>query len=330
MVASANADFMIWPLALKVLFGLALLTVGAERFIVGASAFGKKCNIPPIIIGMLLVGFGTSLPECLVAWLAAIKQHPAIGIGSAIGSNITNIGLVLGISALIIPLRMHSRLLKREFPWLVFVGFLVFFMLRDAYFTRADGIALLCLLVVNLFWICYWVPKHDSADILTREFRATTTVHISLFLIAIYIVLGLAAMLYGADLTVVNASRLASYFGVSELVIGLTIIAVGTSLPELAATIISAIKREHDIAVGNVIGSNIFNLLGVMAGPAIIAPGRVSKLLVTRDIPFMLALTLVLWLFAFLPPRRGQVGRLPGLVFLLSYIGYLYFTVSRV
>ena len=315
---------MIWILVLKILFGLVLLTAGAERFIVAASALGKKFSVPPIIIGMLLVGFGTSLPECFVAWLAAIKHHPEIGIGSAIGSNITNIGLVLGVSALLVPLRMHSKLLKREFPWLIILGFLILFMLRDQFLTRTDGIILLSLLAVNLFWICYWIPKHDNSDILTSEFRDTPCKQRNMFYISGFIVLGLAAMLYGAELTVVNAEALARFFGVSELVIGLTVVAVGTSLPELAATIISALKHEHDIAIGNVVGSNIFNLLGVIAGPALLAPGRVSKVLYTRDVPFMLALTLVMWLFAFLPPRRGQLGRMTGLVFLLAYVGYLY------
>ena len=145
-----------------------------------------------------------------------------------------------------------------------------------------------------------------------------------MYIILLFIVGGVFALGLGADMIVRSSINLANIYKISGYFIGFTVVALGTSLPELAATVISAVKHEHDIAIGNIIGSNIFNLLGVMAGPALLSPGPINKAVVTRDIPFMLALTLVLWLFAFLPPRRGQVGRLPGLVFLLGYVGYLY------
>jgi cation:H+ antiporter len=316
---------MISTLLFKIIIGLGLLTVGAERFIVGAASLGKRFSVSPIVIGMLLVGFGTSLPEGFVAWLAAAKGHAQIGMGSAIGSNIANIGLVLGISALLVPLRMHSKLLKREFPWLVMLGFLILFMLRDGVLSRIDGVILLILFALNIFWICYWIPKHESNDIMQSEFQDTPIQKISLFKITVFIAFGLVAMLYGADLTVISASAMAVHFSVSPLVIGLTVVAIGTSLPELAATLISLSKGEHDIAIGNVVGSNIFNLLGVLAGPALLAPGPVAVKLYERDVPFMLALILVMWLLAFLPPKRGTLSRFAGFVFLSSYLAYMYY-----
>lgn len=314
---------LFWSIS-QLIAGLLLLLLGADRFIVGASRIARMLRLPPLLAGMLLVGFGTSLPEFLVSVSAAWQHHAPLAVGSAIGSNITNIGLVLGFSALLVPLRVHSRLLRREMPWLMFLGWLIFWMLRDGVINRFDGVVLALLLMVNLWWLFYWVPKHARQDPLNKEFTEALPQESHTAVSLFFFVIGFLLLVWGSKWCVAGAVALATHWHVSQLVIGLTVVAVGTSLPELAASVLSAWRGDHDIAVGNVIGSNIFNLLGVMAAPALLSPGLVSKSLFYRDIPVMLLLIALLWLFSCLPPRRGMLGRGSGILLLTVFGLYFY------
>lgn len=308
---------------LAIVAGFAVLIWGADRFIDGAANIATNFGVAPLIVGLTIVGFGTSAPEMLVSALAAFDGAPAMGIGNAIGSNITNVGLVLGITILVAPLVVHSDTLRREFPVLALVMLLALVLMLDGNLSRLDGSILFAGFILTLAGMAWLAIKgHGHDDPLEQEFeqeytqaKMTTGKAVWLFII------GLAGLLAGSKSLVWGATGIAHMLGVSDLIIGLTIVAIGTSLPELAASVISALKNEHDIAVGNVLGSNIFNLLAVLAMPGLIAPSDVDSMLFYRDFPFMIGLALALFLFARFC-SQGRIGRGAGTLMLLVYIGY--------
>lgn len=305
-----------------IVVGFAILIWGAERFVDGAANIATNLGVPPLIVGLTIVGFGTSAPEMLVSALAAVDGSPAMGIGNAIGSNITNIGLVLGVTTVITPLFVHSDTLKREFPLLAFVMLLALALMWDGTLGHVDGIILFAGFLLTLAGMAYLAFRTNGSDPLEQEFEkeyASPTMNSGKA--TMLFIIGLVALLIGSKSLVWGASGIAHLLGVSDLVIGLTIVAIGTSLPELAATLVSALKEEHDIAVGNVLGSNIFNLLAVLAMPGLISPSVLDPMLLKRDYVVMMLMTFGLYLFARFC-SRGRIGRTAGAVLLIGYIAY--------
>jgi cation:H+ antiporter len=281
---------------LAVLAGFVALTWGADRFVVGAAATARNLGMPTLVIGLTVVGFGTSAPEILVSSMAAWQGNTSLAVGNALGSNITNIALVLGATALITPLRVHSSVLRREFPVLMAIMLFTLALLTDGRLDRHDGLLLLAGLAVAM-------PLS----------RALT-----------WLLIGLLVLLGSARILVWGAVEIATLFGVSDLVIGLTIVAIGTSLPELAASVTSALKHEHDIAIGNIIGSNMYNLLAVLGLPALIHPADLPAEVLMRDYPVMIVLTLGLFAAAYGFRGAGQINRVEGGLLLASFCGYQY------
>lgn len=305
-----------------ILAGFAILIWGADRFVDGASSIATNLGVSPLLVGLTIVGFGTSAPEMLVSALAAFDGAPALGIGNAIGSNITNIGLVLGITILITPLTVHSDTLKREFPMLALIMAIALYLVWDLDLSHTDGIILFSGFIITLFGMAYLAIHSSKSDKLEQDFEQEAADHkMSTRQAILSFTIGLVSLLIGSKALVWGATGVAHLLGVSDLVIGLTIVAIGTSLPELAASVISALKNEHDIAVGNILGSNMFNLLAVLAMPGLIHPSALDPMLLIRDFSFMFVLTVALYLFAS-TGKQGQIGRYAGSLMLVTYIGY--------
>ena len=306
---------------LSLLAGFALLVWGADRFVIGASATARNLGVPPLIIGLTIVGFATSAPEMLVSGMAAWNGSPGMGVGNAVGSNITNIALVLGITALVKPLSVHSGVLQREFP-ILFLATL-FALIIDGVLSFWDGILMLGGLVLIVYWIVMVALDARKRDPLSVEFAAEIPSDMPGWKAAALLLLGIVVLLVSSRILVWGAVEIAHAFGISDLVIGLTIIAIGTSLPELAASVMSALKNEHDIAIGNVIGSNMFNILGVMGLPGIIQTYRIDPALLSRDLPVMIGLTIALFVMAYGFRGNGRLNRYEGGALLLVYGGYI-------
>lgn len=312
---------------LALIGGFVLLVWGADRFVIGAAATARNLGVAPLIIGLTIVGFGTSAPEILVSGVAAWQGNPGLAVGNAIGSNIANIGLILGTTALIAPLVINSRLLKRELPILTLTMLLGLLLLLDHDLSRIDGAILLTGLCAMLLWMTHMGLKSSYGDPLEHEFSSEIPSDMSMRWALTWLLIGLLVLLLSSRLLVWGAVQIALAFGVSDLVIGLTLVALGTSLPELAASIMSTLKGEHDIAVGNVIGSNLFNLLAVLGLPGLIHPLPIEDAVLSRDYPAMILFTLAFFIMAF-GFRRGHINRFEGLLLVAGYIGYqslLYF-----
>ncbi|MCC5872633.1 MAG: calcium/sodium antiporter [Gammaproteobacteria bacterium] len=309
--------------SLGLIVGFVTLVWSADRFLNGAAASARLIGMSPLMIGLTIVSLGTSAPEIMVAVAAAFNGTTLLAIGNAIGSNIANIGLVLGIAALIAPLPFARSVLSSELPWLMIATLAAFLVLFNLHLGRLEGIGLLLLLGV-LMWRL--VREHrNSSDVeeLAPELEEITALEqLTRTQAIVWLLTGLVVLLLAAQLLVWAATEIAVLLGVSELIIGLTVIAIGTSLPELAATVGSVIKGHTDIAIGNVVGSNILNILAVMALPAIIAPVTLDVAILWRDFGMMLAMTLLLLLFAYGLNRRPVITRFEGMVLLLAWIGY--------
>lgn len=310
---------------IAIVAGFALLVWGADRFVIGASATARNLGVSPLIIGLTIVGFGTSAPEMLVSAIAAWAGNPNMGIGNAIGSNITNVGLVIGITALIAPLKVHSETLKREFPLLFLVMLVALALLFDSEMSRLDGVVLL----LGFGLLVYWMvslglrERRSGPDPMSSEYSDEIPEHMPMLHAILWLLLGMAILLGSSRLLVWGSVNVAQWFGVSDLVIGLTIVAIGTSLPELAASVMSALKNEHDIALGNVLGSNMFNLLAVLGMPGLIMPGTTPAELLNRDFPVMILLTIGLFAMGYGFRKPGTVTRGEGTLLLAGYLGYL-------
>ena len=325
---------MMWQFLLAVIAGFALLVWGADRFVVGAAATARNLGVAPLIIGLTIVGLGTSAPEMLVSAMAAWDGNPGLGMGNAVGSNIANIGLIIGLTALIVPLQVSSVTLRREFPVLLGIMLVAWLLVIDGELNRLDGALLLLGLVGMLGWMV-WLglnSRGDGIDPLLSEYTDEIPVGMAMPTALGWLAVGLVVLLLSSRVLIWGAIGIAEAMGVSDLIIGLTLVALGTSLPELAAAIVSALKGEHDIALGNVIGSNMFNLLGVLGLPGLIHPSVVETGLASRDFAVMAGLTLLLLLFSYSYRRRARrVNRIEGGVLLLVYLGYLsllYWTLA--
>jgi cation:H+ antiporter len=305
-----------------VVAGLALLVWGSDRFVFGASAIARNLGVSPLVIGLTIVGAGTSAPEALVSATAALNGNPGVSIGNALGSNIANIGLVLGVTALVRGVMVRSRIFRLEFPIMFGVLGLAWLLLSDGTLEEKDGLILgLAFLFLLLFMMTIAVRARRS-DPLQREFAKEIPADVGSAIALLWFLVGLAALLLGSRSIVWGAVSIARSFEVSDLLIGLTVIAVGTSLPELAASIASVLKNEPDIAVGNVIGSNMFNLLPVLALPGLLAPSMVPPEALQRDFPVMLTLSAALLVMAWGFRGPGRIARWEGGVLLLAFVGY--------
>jgi cation:H+ antiporter len=313
-----------------IVLGIALLTWAAERFVMGASATARNLGVSPMVIGLTVVGFGTSTPELVISAVAALRGNSGIALGNAIGSNIANIALVLGISAIVRPLEIRSETLKREYPVLLLVSFATLFMLVDRELGFQDGILLLTGMTVVMCWMVWLGLQRPAADPLLAEYEAEIPVNWPMGKAIFWLGAGLVLLPLASRILVRGAVDVALGLGVDEVVIGLSVVAVGTSLPELAAAVMSAIKREPDLAIGTVIGSNLFNTLGVLGLAATIHPLQAPPLLLERDYSVMLGLTVFLFLLAYgFGGRPGHIHRRDGALLLAIFVGYfglVYYT----
>ena len=321
-------DFIapIYVAGLAILVGFAGLIWSAERFVAGAAAFALNFGLAPIIIGLTIVSFGTSAPEILVSLNASLAGAGDIAVGNALGSNIANIGLVLAITALVARIPVQKHILKDELPILLLVTAVSGWFLFDATLSPAEGWALLLMLIPLMAYLV-WVKRRGMAP--AEQAAEEDIQEMSNRAAALWFTVGLIILVASSKVLVWGAQTTAEHFQVSPLIIGLTVLAIGTSLPELAASIMSALKGHHDIALGNIIGSNIFNLLAVMSLPGIISPAIYSAEVFSRDYLVMAGVTVLVGLFisANFIFKRGSnkyIGRVAGGLLLAGYGAYIY------
>lgn len=329
-----GAQFMFLSVILPLFtlfLGLALLVWSSDVFIDSAASVAQHLNIAPLIIGVVVLGFGTSAPEMLVAILAAFNNSPGLAIGNVVGSNIANIGLILGITAIVSPIIIKSSLLKREFPILLAISVIGILLMLDNDLDTIDGLILIVLLFIVMGWMIYANRTASPTDPMSEETLEELKEHPKMGLKKSWLLLltGLVILIMSAKMMVWGAVEIAHFFEVPEMIIGLTIIAIGTSLPELAAAISAARKGEADLMIGNIIGSNLFNLLAVLSMPALIAPSLIENTTLIIDYPIMLALTLAMLLVAL--PRKGSavITRTEGSLLLISFVGYMLLLYFR-
>ncbi|MDX1318722.1 MAG: calcium/sodium antiporter [Oceanospirillum sp.] len=299
------------------IIGLALLVWSADRFIAGAAATARNIGMSPMLIGMTIVSIGTSAPEILVSAIAAIGGNPGLAVGNALGSNIANIGLVLGVTALIAPLPINMKLMRKEIPLLLGVTLIAGAVMIDGQITMTDSFILVAALVLSLLWLF----KGDADAMGDQEDEIPDMPQGKAIF---WLLLGLAILIGSSRMLVWGAVNIATSFGVSDVIIGLTIVAIGTSLPELAASVASALKRHHEIALGNVVGSNIFNLLAVLPVPGFFATVAIDPDVMSRDYATMAGLTVLVAALIIIMRKKGKLNRLEGGILSLIYIGYLY------
>ncbi|MDT8387806.1 MAG: calcium/sodium antiporter [Thiogranum sp.] len=313
-----------------IVLGLALLVWSADRFVEGSAATARHFGMPPLLIGMVVVGFGTSAPEMVVSALAASQGNPGLALGNAYGSNITNIALILGLTALINPIAVHSQVLRKQLPILTAITVLAGWQIWDGAITRLDALVLLGVFALLMGWTI-WQGMHQKADALGSEMEQEfETRGMPLRRSVFWLVVGLILLIISSRILVWGAVEIAQGLGVSDLIIGLTVVAVGTSLPELASSIVATRKGEHDIALGNILGSNLFNTLAVVGIAGAIHPMPVGPEVFSRDILVMGALTLSLFVFGYGFRGAGRINRFEGAVLLTCYIGYTGYLVSTV
>lgn len=307
--------------------GALLLLLGGDALVRGASGLSLRFGVRPLLVGVVVVGFGTSAPELVVNLTAAWQGHTGLALGNVVGSNIANVGLILGLAALLVPIAVSQRLLALEGPALVAASLVAWLLAADGNVGRLDGV----LLLIGFMAVAVMVLRGSRAESegVRAEFGASSTTAQGLARNLVRTIIGLALLVYGAHLVVGSAVQLARGFGLSEVTIGLTVVAIGTSLPELVATLVAAFRRQHELAVGNVIGSCLFNLLLVLGSTAVLAPLPASQQLVAVDLPAMLAFVLVL-----LPLTRRDLvlERRDGAFLLAGFVAWfvwqLYFAYS--
>ena len=309
---------------LAIIAGFALLVWSADKFVEGAAATAKHLGMPTLLIGILIVGFGTSAPEMVVSAIAAYEGNPALALGNVLGSNIVNIALILGVTALVAPIAVHSKIVKKELPLLILIVLFSGYLLIDNNLTLTEGILLLIGFFSLIGWSIYAAIK-GKGDVLEGELESELQEHaMSLKLGIIWLIVGLVLLIASSRILVWGAVGVVHEFGVSDLIIGLTIVALGTSLPELAASVIAARKGEHDIAIGNVVGSNMFNLLAVIGIATVINPmNSIAPEVLYRDWIIMFILTLALLVMAYgFKGKDGKINRVEGAILVLCYVAY--------
>lgn len=307
-----------------IFIGIALLVWSADRFTDGASALARNLGVSPLIVGLTIVAIGSSAPEIFVSVTASLSDSSNLAVGNAIGSNIANIALVLGVTAMIVPLQIESNVLRREFPVMFLVTFLAGFILFDGYLSFLDGVVLISSMFIYLFWIVRTAIKSHQNDRMLEELVGELPDDMSNQRASLWLVVGLILLPLSSQILVNGATGIAVHFGVSEFVIGLTIVALGTSLPELAASVASVLKGEHELAIGNVIGSNIFNLLVVLGIAGVITPVTIEADSLVKDYSLMVFLTVVMFFMAYGFKGPGRISRIEGVVLTTIYAVFLF------
>lgn len=316
---------------LAILGGFALLVWSADRFVEGAAATAKHAGMPSLLIGMVIVGFGTSAPEMVVSAMAALDSNPDLALGNALGSNIVNTGLILGITALVAPIAVHSKIVRKELPLLFGIGLVSGLLFWNGALSRVEALVLLAGFFGLVGWTIFAALK-GRGDALEAEIDQKMVVHpMPLGRAIFWLVVGLVLLIVSSRMLVWGAVTIAQALGVSDLIIGLTIVALGTSLPELAASVIAARKGEHDIAIGNVVGSNMFNLLAVVGIAGVIAPmPHIVPEVMTRDWPVMMAMIAGLFVMAYGFRGEGRINRMEGSLLLIAFAAYNTWLVASV
>ncbi len=308
--------------SLAVVGGLVLLVWSADRFVEGSVAVADHYSVPPLLIGMIIIGFGTSAPEMMVSAIAASNDNPGLALGNAYGSNIVNIGLILGVTAMLCPIAVQSVVVKKEIPLLVGITVLSAFLLVDGHLSRLDAYILLGVFVALMAWSVFEGMRNRD-DALGQEMQeALDGLSLRPAKAIVWVVIGLALLIGSSHLLVWGAVEIASGLGVSDLVIGLTIVAVGTSLPEFAASISAARKGQSDLALGNILGSNLFNTLAVVGIAGVISPFPVPQEILDRDLIVVGLFTVSLLVVCFSFKGAGIITRLEGTFLLSAYVGY--------
>ena len=313
----------------EIIAGLLLLIWGADRFVHGAAATARNLGVAPLLIGLTVVAFATSAPEILVAIVAASRGQTDLAVGNAIGSNIANIGLVLGAVAIIRPIQMTSATLRREMPALLAVSLLTVSLFLDSYLSRVDGFVLLTGLLIVMVWLVRLGMRSSVSDSMTADYEAEIPRDMPMRTAIIWLVIGLATLLVGADFMVDGAIEIARALGVTELVIGILLVALATSLPELAVSLVSALKGEYGLALGNIVGSNTFNSLAVIGIAAIIHPSALPPSVLSLHIFVLVAFTLVLFAMTYDYDGKGQISRLEGVALLVAFLAYDGYVVAQ-
>lgn len=310
------------------IIGFGLLIKGADLFVKGSSNIARLLRVSPIVIGLTIVAFGTSAPEATVSIIAGIKGSSDVSLGNVIGSNIFNFTLVVGLAAFLHPLSVESNTIKKEIPFTLLSSTVLFVLISDIYLqginentlSRADGLILLLLLSIFLYYVFEVAMKHRQN---TEQTKIPENIKWGKSIL--FVVLGLAGIVFGGQMVVNNGTKIAVSLGMSETLVGLTIIAIGTSLPELVTSITAALKKESEIALGNIVGSTIFNILFVLGSSSIIAPLPVNDK-VFIDMIIMIVLTAVLFIFS---RTRYRIGKIEGLILVFVYILYLGYIILR-
>ena len=308
----------------QVIGGLILLGWGGDRFVLGASAMARNLGVTPLMIGLTIVSFATSAPEFLVSAVATVRGEPFLAVGNAIGSNIANIGLVLGAVALIHPIKLQTTTVQREMHALLFVTFITVFLLWDSLLNRFDGIILLTGLIIFTIWL---VKRGTTLRVQDQRHDINMRMIVAIF----WLVIGIATLLYGAELLVNGAVGIAREFGVSEIIIGITLVALATSLPELVVSTISAIRGEYGLALGNIVGSNIFNLLGVVGVAAVISdnPIKLPPNVLSLHLVVMVGFTLALFVMTYQRKDDSGISRFEGIMLVTAYLAFNAYLVAQ-
>ncbi|WP_017727791.1 calcium/sodium antiporter [Halalkalibacterium ligniniphilum] len=308
--------------------GFALLIKGADFFVKGASNISSLLRVPPILIGLTIVAFGTSSPEATVSIIASLEGNDDIALGNIVGSNIFNITFVLGITAFLYPLKVENETIRKEIPFTLLASIALFVLMSDIalhtsssnLITRSDGIIFLLFFGIFMYYI-FEVARNSREKTNNNSITTNETWGKNIF----YTVIGLTAIIFGGDLVVNNSTAIAYTLGMSETLVGLTIVAVGTSLPELVTSITAAIKKESEIALGNIVGSNIFNILFILGISSVISPLVVDRKMFI-DVILMIFLTIVVFIFS---RTKFKIGKIEGLILALSYIVYVTYIILR-
>jgi len=314
---------------LLVLAGLVLLIWGADRFVHGAAATARNLGVAPLLIGLTIVAFATSAPEILVSVVASLEGQPGLAFGNAIGSNIVNIGLVLGCVSILRPIELRSATLRREMSALLAVTLLTVSLFLDAYLSRIDGFVMLTGLVIVVIWLTRLGVRSAPTDPIQGDYDAEIPRDVKMPRAVFWLVVGLVTLLIGAQLLVKGSIAVAEFFGVSDVVIGILLVAFGTSLPELAVSLVSALRGEYGLAIGNIVGSNIFNLLGVVGVAASIAPIGVQQTVLSLHIFVMVAFTLVLFAMTYDYDGKSELSRIEGAALLAAFVAYDAYVVLQ-
>lgn len=311
------------------ILGFIALVWSADRFVFGAAALARNFGVPTLIVGLTIVAMGSSAPEMMVAAQAALADKTDTAVGNAIGSNIANILLVLGLTALLRPLSVGSGILRREMPLLVIVSLAAWYIVSDNHFSFVEGVLLLFGFAAFLLALIIITKRGggDNDDPFVSEACEEVPNNIPTQKAVFWLIVGMILLPISADYLVGAAVDIAKYFGMSDLLIGLTIIAVGTSLPELAACVAGVLKKEDDLALGNIIGSNIFNILAVLSIAGIINPSVLDANIASRDIFIMLGATLLLILMSLSLTGQRRINRLEGGILVASFVGYIYYII---